>query len=516
MLEEDAERVLVNADYSVGKVYQKGMDAGGGLVYDQDPKPEASSSSKTITLFLEPLRNDSCWRLISGGEACRGNEKTIVPATEVDQTPKPVPHLVRMLEVDAVKLLELHKFKYRIDYSEELNGRRGFVHSQEPEAGAQTDGSEVVILVSAFNEKEPPAENSGKDNSSVPNVVGMTEEKAVGLLRSAGIEKVRLNYTSLDDPAGLVFKQSWEPGSPILGNEQLQLYLGATEDHYKMFRIVGYPQLQLIANFQIIKSTTDSPPESTEPTPDTTVTVTPPEEPLPVTGEKVQTEESDIFVLDLVGRQEGVAKDTFTMMGLKPVIEYKEEGEPGIVLSQSPSKVWVKKGTAVKIIVTSPLDITKTIAVSKVEQPPSTIGPVSTGSSGVIVSPTEDHGARAKVEEFYEAFRQAYELRDETGVMSCMHDDWEALDGTTLFDLEDNLRGIFRMFDEVNVSIGNLNITRAGQETYNVKYRISITGRIYSRNLRHEESSSVEEIVVTAGSRLMIKKTIGGNYWQIN
>jgi hypothetical protein len=119
------------------------------------------------------------------------------------------------------------------------------------------------------------------------------------------------------------------------------------------------------------------------------------------------------------------------------------------------------------------------------------------------------------VREFYRQFRQAYEARDEALLMNCMDDDWEAGDGTTLADLEDNLRRTFRIFDEIRVSMENLIITPQDAHTFAVRYDIVITSRIYGRNIRHEEKSMVREEVRLEDGRASISRTIGGRFWYV-
>jgi hypothetical protein len=119
------------------------------------------------------------------------------------------------------------------------------------------------------------------------------------------------------------------------------------------------------------------------------------------------------------------------------------------------------------------------------------------------------------IKDLYEEFRSAYEQQDDIGLLSLLADDWEALDGTTLFDLEDNLRRTFRLYDEVQVSLQSLIINRVGINQFQATYDITITSRMYDRNLVHEEKSSVDEVVRVEDGKPKIIRTIQGRYWYV-
>ena len=116
---------------------------------------------------------------------------------------------------------------------------------------------------------------------------------------------------------------------------------------------------------------------------------------------------------------------------------------------------------------------------------------------------------------FYDAFKQAYEAKNESQVMSFIADDWTAAGGVSLFDLEDNLRNMYNVFDDIQYSISGLSINhQAGQNIYNVSYSVTIRGVIFDNDLIHEEVSSVrEQIRIDGNGKPEIYKTLGGNYW---
>jgi len=124
--------------------------------------------------------------------------------------------------------------------------------------------------------------------------------------------------------------------------------------------------------------------------------------------------------------------------------------------------------------------------------------------------------ALSLVTAMYDQFKQAYESRNDSRIMSFMGDDWEAGDGTTLSDLEENISRSFRTFDEIKYNIQNLKVELKSEGRYLASYDVTITSRIYKRNLKHEEKSSVnEEVVIDESGRPRINRTLNGRFWYV-
>jgi len=121
------------------------------------------------------------------------------------------------------------------------------------------------------------------------------------------------------------------------------------------------------------------------------------------------------------------------------------------------------------------------------------------------------------IKDFYNKFKTYYyESRNDSQVMSLLSDEWSAGDGTTLSDLQENLRNSFNVFNEIRFNISNLNIEKSSDGKYKVSYDVTITGRIYENNIKHEEKSSVSELVVIDSSgRVRIYRTLNGRFWYI-
>jgi hypothetical protein len=126
-----------------------------------------------------------------------------------------------------------------------------------------------------------------------------------------------------------------------------------------------------------------------------------------------------------------------------------------------------------------------------------------------------DGTAKQAIDNLYNQFKQAYESRNDAQLVSCLSKDWHAGDGTTIGDLQANLKRTFRVFDEIRCDIKNLDVKRAGNDRYTVTYDLTLTSRIYKRNLKHEEQSSLsEEVVFDDSKKPRINKTLGGRFWQ--
>ncbi len=120
-----------------------------------------------------------------------------------------------------------------------------------------------------------------------------------------------------------------------------------------------------------------------------------------------------------------------------------------------------------------------------------------------------------KIRDFYKNFKEAYEAKDENSVISFLASDWTSASDGDLSDMEDNLNRTFRIFDEIEYRIANLNIQPIGGDRYRVSYNLNIIGQIYDNDITHEEKSSVQEDILIKNGKVEIEKTVGGQYWSI-
>lgn len=119
------------------------------------------------------------------------------------------------------------------------------------------------------------------------------------------------------------------------------------------------------------------------------------------------------------------------------------------------------------------------------------------------------------IRNLYDQFKQAYEHKNDSRLMSFLDDAWSAGDGTTLNDVEEYFRNMFNVFDEIRLDMSGLRIEALGDGRYRTSYDVKITGRIFAHGIEHpEQSSVVEEIGADSSGRLRIQRTPQGRFWQ--
>jgi hypothetical protein len=144
------------------------------------------------------------------------------------------------------------------------------------------------------------------------------------------------------------------------------------------------------------------------------------------------------------------------------------------------------------------------------------MGSLASASSKNLGGSSGMDNLNEKVKDLYGRFREAYESKNASGVLYCLSDQWESNDGGTLSELQQNLRRTFRIFDQIQFKIQNLQISKISESKFRVNYDAIITSRIYKRNLKHEEKSSIqEEVTVDDSGKAKITKTLGGKFWYV-
>ncbi len=136
------------------------------------------------------------------------------------------------------------------------------------------------------------------------------------------------------------------------------------------------------------------------------------------------------------------------------------------------------------------------------------------------VMATEGEGVTdhtAQIQDLYSKFSEAYNAKNESGVVSFLGDDWSAGDGTTLSDMMDNLYRNFNMYDEIKFSLQGLKIEKTRDASkFIVSYDVVIVSRMYAKNLKHEEKSGVrEEVAIDRTGKARITRTLSGSFWYV-
>jgi len=147
-------------------------------------------------------------------------------------------------------------------------------------------------------------------------------------------------------------------------------------------------------------------------------------------------------------------------------------------------------------------------AAGSVPQQPG-IGPMASLHGPGTTQKVED--LTPKVKDLYNQFKQSYESKNVSGVMRCLSSQWTSADGGTSSDLQRSLQKIFTMFDEVRFNIQNMQINKQAEGKYRVSYDVTITSKIYKKNLKHEEKLSInEEVTIDQTGQPKISRTLSG------
>ncbi|MDD3730684.1 MAG: hypothetical protein PHI20_06580 [Endomicrobiaceae bacterium] len=122
-----------------------------------------------------------------------------------------------------------------------------------------------------------------------------------------------------------------------------------------------------------------------------------------------------------------------------------------------------------------------------------------------------------KIQDFYNEFKNAYQSKNDSKLLSMISDNWNAGDGTTLDDLEGYFRNMFTVYDVIKYEFSNM---RANMDSYSslsdytVSYDVEITGTIYDSNITRKEKSAVSEAVtVDSNGKVKLKRTLSGMWY---
>ena len=113
-----------------------------------------------------------------------------------------VPDLKGKSQEDAIKLLEDANLKYQIVEEESKKIEAGYVISQETEANKTVNAGDTVII----------HVSTGVKKSSVPSIIGKSEDDAKKTLTDLGLQVTVANDVDLSKEDGIVLKQSVDAG----------------------------------------------------------------------------------------------------------------------------------------------------------------------------------------------------------------------------------------------------------------------------------------------------------------
>ena len=132
-----------------------------------------------------------------------GTTKKVVVSKGIEEST--VPDLKGKSQEDAIKLLEDANLKYQIVEEESKKIEAGYVISQETDANKKVNAGDTVII----------HVSTGVKKSSVPSVIGKSEDEAKKSLTDLGLKVTVANDEDSSKENGVVLKQSVDAGKEV-------------------------------------------------------------------------------------------------------------------------------------------------------------------------------------------------------------------------------------------------------------------------------------------------------------
>lgn len=167
-----------------------------------------------------------------GAEVEKGTTITVVVSK--GERPVEVPELIGKSEIEAGRILgELGLRIGEITYDHSEDFPEGVILSQEPTAGVQVrKGTAIDIVIS-----------KGIPLVLVPDVEGLTREKAIELIEKAGLKAEVVEEESTTVEAGRVIRQSPSPGDTIKKGEKVIIVVSTGPATVTVPDVVGQDSL---------------------------------------------------------------------------------------------------------------------------------------------------------------------------------------------------------------------------------------------------------------------------------
>jgi serine/threonine-protein kinase len=208
----------------------------------------------------------------------------------------------------------------------------GSVISQDPRAGASVEASASVDLVVS----------AGKETTSVPELVGLTEEEALAAIRASGLtlETIQREYSS-DVEEGLVISQQPETGTTVELGSSVTITVSRGTELVRVPDVVGKSSSEASAEIQGVGLAVQTSEEFSETVARGVVIRQSPQGGVSIdAGSSVSLAISKgpdvVTVPDVVGETEADATQAVTDAGLVASVEYVDSADDGIVIEQWP------------------------------------------------------------------------------------------------------------------------------------------------------------------------------------
>lgn len=156
-----------------------------------------------------------------------------------------VPDVTGLDETSAINKIQDAGFKYARDYQNSDTVARSNVISQSPAGGSKAKKGDTISIVVS----------QGKASVTVPNVIGMTEEKAKEAMAAAGLNVTSITKENSDSvEAGKVINQSVAAGDTVTAGSSISLVIsaGPKNTYYKFSATITAPEGDAVQSANIV------------------------------------------------------------------------------------------------------------------------------------------------------------------------------------------------------------------------------------------------------------------------
>lgn len=119
------------------------------------------------------------------------------------------------------------------------------------------------------------------------------------------------------------------------------------------------------------------------------------------------------------------------------------------------------------------------------------------------------------IKKLYDDLKSGYETKSISKIISLLDSSWASPEGEGIEELREHLTNIFKVFNEIKFNITNLQVNQNPDGTFTAHYSLEMISKIYSKNIKRVENSTVSEKIKIEDGKAKIIKTETGNYWLI-
>lgn len=119
------------------------------------------------------------------------------------------------------------------------------------------------------------------------------------------------------------------------------------------------------------------------------------------------------------------------------------------------------------------------------------------------------------IKKLYDDLKSGYETKSISKIISLLDSSWASPEGEGIEELREHLTNIFKVFNEIKFNITNLQVNQNPDGTFTAHYSLEMISKIYSKNIKRVENSTVSEKIKIEDGKAKIIKTETGSYWLV-